>query len=249
MNTDIQQDGKPDIVFQEYSKDVVAYFNGYGSIVHTVNAVCKDTAKTTIEHRFGSDEGIVNPFFNPQFSLKKANQNFLTNKQGAGECDFGFGVFALKPHGFIGYEELPSLENEKRFRINWANVFGKTVKEATYSWIWDKKGMFPFPESRKDHKSLLKVVYPTNKLTFRLIVNALYPIEGNPYIAVIDAQGEESLFMQVYPVELKKENLSFNYSSIQPSKCFKIEINNPVLGCTYEMRWTSEIVKRAQIIH
>jgi len=248
MNPNTEQDKPPNIVFQEYSKDTIAYFNGFGSIFHTIKATCKNTDKVAIEHRFGADESIVNPFFGSDASLKVANENLLTNKKRTEKCDFGFGLFGLKPAEFIGYEELPSLGNDKRFRINWESAFGQ-VKEAIYAWLSDKSGMFTISEGRKQHTSSLKVVYPTKTLIFRLIVNALYPIDGNPCIAVIDPKGEEILLMQASPVELRNEKLSFNYQSIQSSKCFKIEIKNPRLGFTYEMRWTSETFKLKHLIN
>ena len=238
MNTDTQQNGQPDIVFQEYSKDVLAFINGYGTIFHTVKASCNNPTIDTIEHRFGQDEG-VNTFTN-QVSLKHASQNLLTNSPKPSDQDYDFGVFGTEPAGYISYEELPTFEPEKRFRINWGKAFGSVLKNATYVWTWAKKSMFSITDKQTQHSSLLKVVYPTKKLTFRLIMNYLYPIKGNPYICVLDANGEESLLMQVPPVELKNEKLSFNYQSVQPSKCFRIEITNPLLGYTYEMRWISD---------
>jgi len=236
MNLYTKQGKPPDIVFKEYSKDVIAFVNGHGSIFHTVNATCTDTKNATIEHRFGQDEGIN--LFNP-ISLRAANQINLTNSPMPNDQDYSFGLVSMQPPNFISYEELPSLESEKRFRINWDEAFG-SIKDVIYVWTLGKKTIFPIANEPKQHRSLLKVVYPTNKLIFRLIVNYLYPIKGNPYICVIDPKGEETLLMQVVPVELKNEKLSFNYQSIQPSKCFKIEINNPLLGYAYEMRWISD---------
>lgn len=237
MNLYTKQDKPPNIVFKEYSKDVIAFVNGYGTIFHTVKTACRDTKTALIDHKFGTDEG-TSLSFNP-VSLKTANQNLLTNNPKANERDYDFGVFGKEPPGYIYYAELPSFESEKRFRIIWDKAFG-SVKDAIYVWTWANKAMFPIPNEPKQHRSLLKVVYPTNKLVFRLIVNYLYPIQGNPYICVLDPNGEETLLMQVVPVELKNEKLSFNYQSIQPSKCFKIEINNPLLGHAYEMRWISD---------
>jgi hypothetical protein len=247
MNQDEKKDKPPDIVFREYSKDVIVFVNGYGSIFHTVKATCKDTKSAVIEHRFGQDEG-TNRFMQPSITLNEANQNLLTNKPKPTEQDYGFGVFGKEPPGYISYEELPLLEAEKRFRISWDKIFG-TLKDVTYVWTWTYNAMFPMPDKKKQHRSLLKVVYPTKKLIFRLFVHYLYPIQGNPCIAVINPKGEETLLMQVAPVELKNEKLSFNFHSIQPTNCFKIEIDNPQLGCVYEMRWISDTSVWKKFLH
>lgn len=238
MNQATRQD-EQNIVFTEYSKDAIAFYNGHGTLFHTVKASCKDTRNALIEHRFGQDEGKNNQIMRSSLTLKEAHQVYLLNTPPPNDGDYRFGLAAMEPPGFIPFEEIQTLGNERKFRINWEKSFG-IVKEAQYIWLWDKIKAFPVSENQTQHSSLLKVAYPTKKLIFRLIVNYLYPIKGNPYICVIDPKGEETVLMQVVPVELKNEKLSFNYHTLQPCKCFKIEIDNPLLNYTYEMRWISD---------
>ena len=177
MNLDTKQDKPPDIVFQEYSKDVIAFVNGYGSIFHSVKATCQDTKNAAIEHQFGQDEGI-NLHVNP-IPLRTAIKSHLSNSAQLNDEDYTFTLVSMEPPKFINCEELPSLEFEKRFRINWEKEFGNIIKNVTYVWNWTNRAMFTIPNEPKQHRSLLKVVYPTKKLIFRLIVNYLYPIQGN----------------------------------------------------------------------
>ena len=165
MNPDTKQDKPPDIIFQEYSKDVVSLVNGYGTIFHSVKATCQDTRNAAIEHQFGEDEGI-NLHVNP-IPLRAAIKNHLTNSPQLNDADYTFGLVSMEPPKFINCEELPSLEFKKRFRIDWGKEFGN-IKDIFYVWNWTNRAMFPIPNVLKQHRSLLKVVYPTKKLTFRL---------------------------------------------------------------------------------
>ncbi|MCB4792775.1 MAG: hypothetical protein LHV68_12975 [Elusimicrobia bacterium] len=227
-----------DVIFKEYIKDVFPYFDGNGTVVHTISALCKNPKTAEIEHFFGKDE-CLNEFVDLG-SLAIAHKLLKETPRRTKNAEYIFTVFSKdSPNKEIVLKELKSSKKEKRFKVFWQKSFGLR-KNAFYSWGWLNNVMFStFPSSEGQH-SIVKITYPTKKLIYRIHFPDMYPIQGKPFIVMSGLNGKGVEIMKSTETKPFKESLPFDLEKIRNNpveRSFKAVINNPIQGNTYKIVW------------
>jgi hypothetical protein len=231
--------GNQQIVFREYTKDVFPIFNGYGVVIHTVAASCKDPAKAVIEHSFGRDEGLNE--FVELGDIIEAYRLGLNNIQPVKNRDYSFVINnGTAPDEPVMFTEIMNMPNEKKFQLKWQTSFGRK-KRASYSWGWMNRVMFSSYTETMEQSSSLKLNYPTGKLKLRIFLPKLFPLDENPCLEMQNSKGQKARLRITNEVGVLKEDIGFSLKVKEDFKCYQIEIFRPNLDETYKITWSMGI--------
>jgi len=227
--------GTNNVVFREYIKDIFPYFNGNGTVLHTVSAVCRNPNTTAIQHSFGNDE-CLNEYVRLG-PLAEANKILGENIKQIKNTEYMFtliSVDTLKKEFKV--KELEDRYQEKNFKILWKKTFGNKRK-VSYSWGWSNNVMFstyPLPEGQQ---SMVKVDYPTEKLVFRIHFPDMYPLEGKPFVVMVDKYGKEIIKVDVIETKQVVGVILPKLNCKEVKRSFCASINNPIPGKMYKICW------------
>ena len=227
---------KQQIVFREYTKDIIPDYNDYGVVIHSISASCKDPARAVIEHSFGHEEGL-NEFIKLG-KIADAHNLHLNKTQPRTNSEYSFMIHNCNtPKKPILIDDKKQKANAKTFQIFWRESFG-IGKRAMYCWGWMSRVMFSPCSFKAEQSSSLKLGYPTGKLKLRLFLPKLFPLDENPCLEMQNSKGQKARLGITNKVDATKEHINFDLKNKLDVKCYKIEIYRPNIEETYKIIWT-----------